>query len=304
MNEQLATIARLRRQRPRSRFLRLSGLGLAALVATSWLVGGFLDDPGWSPRRAANVERFLGDCVPWPLRESGWDTGALLGWLGGLWRSHLQAATLSTLAISVAAILLAGLLGGLVAPWAARTFACPEPYLTGPRDPARRRRVAWSLVVVAARAVLTLLRSIPEYVWAFLLLALYGPGAWPLVLALALHNAGILGKLGGDVVENLPPARLAGLRGLGATRAQLGLAGVFPLVINRFLLFLCYRWETCVREATVLGMLGGVSLGYWVQDARARHHHDELVLVLLLGAMLVILGDLVSYLLRDVVRRA
>jgi phosphonate transport system permease protein len=94
------------------------------------------------------------------------------------------------------------------------------------------------------------------------------------------------------------------MRGLGATRTQLYLAGVFPLSINRFLLYLCYRWETCVREATVLGMLGGVSLGFWVQDARARNHHDEMALVILLGSLLVIAGDVVSVMIREVVRRA
>ena len=43
----------------------------------------------------------------------------------------------------------------------------------------------------------------PEYIWAFLLLFLLGPTAWPAVLALAIHNAGILGKLASEVVEDL-----------------------------------------------------------------------------------------------------
>ena len=64
-----------------------------------------------------------------------------------------------------------------------------------------------------------------------------------------------------------------------------------------------YRWETCVREATVLGMLGIVSLGYWIQDARARTHYDDMLLYVLLGSALVVAGDIVSALARSSVRR-
>ena len=59
-------IRRLYRARPRSRFLRLSAWLAGGLVVASWLLGGFLDDPLWTPRRAANLERFLGEVVPHP----------------------------------------------------------------------------------------------------------------------------------------------------------------------------------------------------------------------------------------------
>ncbi|MCB1151928.1 ABC transporter permease subunit, partial [bacterium] len=124
------------------------------------------------------------------------------------------------------------------------------------------------------------------------------------VLALALHNAGILGKLGADTAENLERPALEALRAAGAGRAQIGLAAVLPLAAGRFLLYLFYRWETCVREATVLGMLALVSLGSWIQDARARNLYDEMLLAMLCGAALVIAGDLVSAGVREWVRRS
>ncbi len=76
------------------------------------------------------------------------------------------------------------------------------------------------------------------------------------------------------------------------------------MILPRFLLFFFYRWETCVREATVLGMLGIVSLGYWIVDTRARNHYDEMFFFVLLGAGIVLVGDLVSAVAREVVRRA
>ena len=304
MSARAEAVARLARNRPRSRFLRVSGWLALVLAGAAWPLGGFLGDAGWTARRAANLQRFLGEVVPHPLQGEAWNWREAAGWALALWRDHLGAATAATLAISIAAILLAGLIAAALAPWAARNFARPDPFLPAPRRPGRARRWAWAAVVAATRALLTLLRSIPEYVWAFLLLALCGPTAWPLVLALALHNAGILGKLAADLVENLEGPTLAAQRGLGASRGQIVLAGIVPISLNRFLLYLFYRWETCVREATVLGMLALVSLGFWIQDARARNHYDEMVLAMACGALLVLAGDLVSALAREVVRRA
>jgi phosphonate transport system permease protein len=298
------TIDQLYRTRPRSRFLRVSAWLAVALTVASWLGGGFLTTPVWTGQRLTNLRRFLGEVVPYPLQERAWSWSEAAAWAAGLWRDHLGAATVATLAISVVAILIAGLLAAALALAAARNLARPDPFLPDPRRPARARRWAWLAVSSATRAALTLLRSIPEYVWAFLLLALLGPTAWPLVLALALHNAGILGKLAADMVENLEGPTLSALRATGASRLQIAVAGVVPLSVNRFLLYLFYRWETCVREATVLGMLALVSLGYWIQDARARNHYDEMLLAMACGALLVVVGDLVSALARELVRRA
>ena len=75
------------------------------------------------------------------------------------------------------------------------------------------------------------------------------------------------------------------------------------MAMPRFLMFFFYRWETCVREATVLGMLGLVSLGFWIQDARARNIYDEMFLFILLGAGLILLGDQLSAIARKFIRK-
>jgi phosphonate transport system permease protein len=276
---------------------------LALLVAASWIAGRF-DPTGWfDDRRRANLVRFLGELRPWPLRE-GSEGGTLGSWLAGLWRDGGADAVTSTLAISVAAIVLAGLAGALLSLPAARNFANPRPFLPGGRPAGRLSVAAWNAVVGLTRALLVFLRALPEYVWAFLLLGLLGPTAWPLVLALAIHNTGILGKLTAEVVENTDTAAPSALRGVGATRAQVVLGAILPASLPRFLLYFFYRWETCVREATVLGMLGMASLGYMIMEARAGNRYDEMLFFVLLGVGLVLLGDLVSALVRRAVRRA
>jgi phosphonate transport system permease protein len=260
------------------------------LVLWSWWFGGFNLAESFSDRRVANLTRFLEEARP-------------AGFSGLVARRGLEASK-QTLALSVASIVLAGGLGLLLSLPAARNFATPNPFGLPDRTTRAGPLVGWRLLVVGTRLVLMFFRAIPEYVWAFLLLAMLGQQAWPAVLALGIHNAGILGRLGGETVENVEPAVPRALRDLGATRLQVAAVGVLPLVLPRLLLYFFYRWETCVREATVLGLLGFTSLGYWIADARARDRYDEMLVYVLLGAALVLLGDVVSAVTRAFVRRA
>ena len=285
---------RLYHERPKNHLVRLSLLAMIALIAGTWIFGNFVETE--NTNRLTNVERFLNELRPYPLQDRNFDLSVALSWSSDLIDEKGWEAMSTTLAISVAAIVLAGIWGTLLALPAARNITAGFSY-----DPPK---LLWILIVGATRLMLIFLRAIPEYVWAFLLLAMLGPTAWPAVLALALHNSGIIGKLSAEVIEDLPREQLRSLTSIGASRLQIIMAAVAPTALPRLLLFFFYRWETCVREATVLGMLGIVSLGFWIQDARARNFYDEMFFLILLGAFIVMIGDVVSTLVRAYVRRA
>ena len=299
-----AEVRRLAQARARDPFILSSVILLAGLVLYAWLVGGFSIADLASARRLENLQRFARELLPFPLQSQPWEWHIALRWLGEIISGNGALAVATTLAISIAAILCAAVGGLALAFPATRTLATPEPYLPNPQHPRRSQYFVWASCVWATRSILIFLRAVPEYVWAFLLIAVVGASVWTAVLALALHNSGILGKLNAEIIENLERESLCGLRGLGARRSQIALAGVFPALLPRFLLFLFYRWESCVREATVLGMLGIVSLGYFIQDARARQQYDVVLAFIMLGVVIVLLGDVVSAAGRAVVRRS
>jgi phosphonate transport system permease protein len=273
----------------------------AIAVVLVWVSGRIEIADLFGARRRANLERFLTrDAMPFPLRDSGFSWDGFGAWAGEILRERGLEAMIATLWISALAIVIAGAVGALFSVLGAHTLMTPDPY--GVANP-RRRAWPWRLAGGSARVACVLLRAIPEYVWAFLLLAMLGPNAWPAVIALAIHNAGILGRLGAETVENLDAAPLRALAAAGASRSQLSTTAVLPLALPRFLLYFFYRFETCVREATVLGMLGAISLGYWIQEARGRQHYDEMLLLVALGAVLVLVGDFVSFAARRWLRR-
>lgn len=295
-------IAALWATRPRSLFLRGSVLLLVLLGGWSWASGEVAWRELLSEHRAENLQRFLAhEVTPWPLREAGWSFAGFFTWAGEVLEDRGFEALAHTFWISVLAIVFAGAAAALAAPLGARTLMTRDPY--GVRDDDRPQGFGWRAACAFVRTAFVVMRAVPEYLLAFLLLAIFGPTPWPVVCALAVHNAGILGRLGSDTIENLDRAPLRALRMSGASRGQLVAVALPSLGLTRFLLYYFYRFETCVREATVLGMLGVVSLGYWIQDARARQHFDELLLFVALGAALVVAADVTSNLARAWIRR-
>jgi phosphonate transport system permease protein len=297
------TVSRLKKERPKDWVLRASRRALFALVIGSWIVGDFGAGTMFSDRRWTNLLHFLHELWPYPLQSKSFDSQIFFQWIGKIMRTKGWEATITTLAISIAAIFISGCAGAILSLLAAKTLATDSPFLPALRSVTWPTRLFWGTVVTICRIFMIFVRSIPEYIWAFLFLAVLGPRAWPLVLALAVHNTGILGRLGAEVVENTESPPLTALRALGASRSQMSFYAFFPISFSRFLLFFLYRWEICVREATVLGMLGISSLGFWIHDARARNHYDEMFFLILLGGMLVVLGDILSATVREWVRR-
>lgn len=303
MTRHTAEIRQLHGERPRSRFLRVSTGVLVALGVGAWFTPAIRTAELFSADRMENLKRFLErDAMPYPLRADGWSLTGLADWVAEIWRAGAGAGAATTLWTSVVAILLAGAAALALSVLGARTLARPDPYLES--GPGGERAAPWRrALVLLTRLTCVLMRAIPEYILAFLLLALLGTSAWPAILALAVHNAGILGRLGADTVENLDPAPLRALRTSGTSRRGMALIVAIPLALPRLLLYFFYRFETCVREATVLGLLGIASLGALLQEARARQRYDEMLLLVAVGGAIVLVADLVSQLARFWIRR-
>jgi phosphonate transport system permease protein len=293
-------INKLYAERPRSRFVRWS-LWLSLVgIGVSWMVGNF----GWgelfNERRMANLSRFFEEATPWPLRSG---EGTLGSWLVELLRNGGLEAIGITVLLSIASISLAAVFATLTLPFSARNFVRARPLLEDGAKVTRGERVAWRALVALGRGAQVVARAIPEYFYAFFLIGMLGFGVWPAILALAIHNGGILGRLWSEVLENTERNVPEFQRILGGKRLQIMLLGIVPITLPRFLVYLFYRWETCVRDATVLGLLGIPTLGALIMEARAKTRYDEMLFMVFLAALIVVIGDILSGIVRRRLRQ-
>lgn len=145
------------------------------------------------------------------------------------------------------------------------------------------------------RLVLNALRSIPELVWAALLLISAGLGPFAGTLALALHTTGVLGRLFAEAIENAPPGPAAALRAHGVGNGRVFLYATLPQVLPQLMSYTLYRWENNIRAAAVLGVVGAGGLGQLLAFHMGLFQMGKTVTVLGAMLLLVALVDALSH---------
>ncbi|GLO42739.1 MULTISPECIES: phosphonate ABC transporter, permease protein PhnE [Pseudomonas] len=186
---------------------------------------------------------------------------------------------LETLAMSGLGTLLAMLLGMLLALPAAGRFGWP--------------------LQACARLLLNALRAIPELVWAALTVLAAGLGPNAGTLALALHTAGVLGRLFAEALENAPPEPAAAIRLQGGSQVAAFCFGTLPNLWPQLLAYSLYRWENNIRMASVLGFVGAGGLGQMLYTTLSLFQEAQASTVIIGMLVLVLLVDALSDVLRQ-----
>ena len=203
----------------------------------------------------------------------------------------LSRATLETLAMATAGVALAFMVAVPLALAATHALSVSR---IGP-GPGRWRG---TLLRQAARGVLTLLRAVPELVWALVLVRAFGLGPAAGVLALAITYGGMLGKVYAEILESgdTRPARALLEAGSGRL-AALGY-GLLPGAAQELASYTVYRWECAVRASVVMGFVGAGGLGQLMDQSMKMLNGGEACSILIVFLLLVFLADALSAVLR------
>jgi phosphonate transport system permease protein len=239
-------------------------------------VGALIVVPGGGNILLDNVVRFVThDIVPYPVRES-FDTDAVanLGW----WTWDLVAhqalpGIVNTVLLTMIALVGAGILTLMFFPLISSKFFGPRGRMVG-------------------HLFLVVVRSTPEYILAYIFLQLWGPSMLPAIVALSLHNGGIIGHLIGRYTEEIV-LRPDSPRGFNLYGYE-----ILPRVYPQFLAFLFYRWEVILLETAILGILGIHTLGFYVDNAFADIRFDRALFLIIIMAVLNMAVDVLSRMIR------
>ncbi len=202
-------------------------------------------------------------------------------------------ATWETLAMSALGTLLAAAAGLALALPASAGARARGQDPSGGRAPLR----------AATRLLLNMLRSIPELVWAGLLLIAAGLGPFAGTLALAMHTTGVLGRLFAEAAQNAPSGPADALRAQGVGGVRVYLYATLPQVLPQLMSYTLYRWENNIRAAAVLGVVGAGGLGQLLVFHMGLFHMGKTATILGAMLLLVALVDALSYLWRRLLMR-
>ncbi len=160
------------------------------------------------------------------------------------------------------------------------------------------RNIAPAWMVQITRRVMDILRSVNELVMGTAFLVAVGLGPFAGVMALALHTAGVLGKLFSEAVEAIDPRPAEGVRATGASGLQEIVWGVLPQVAPLWTSYALYRFEANARSATVLGLIGAGGIGQVLFDNLNSFDYGKVSAIAIIIVIAVSLIDMLSQALR------
>lgn len=250
-------------QKPsKNSWLSLLGWGLVlAFLAWSWEGAEMRPAQLW--KDAGNMAQFAADFFPPDFRD---------------WRLYLKEMVV-TVQIAVWGTVLAVICG---VPLGLMSSANIVPW--------------W--VYQPVRRLMDALRSINEMVFAMLFVVAVGLGPFAGTLALFVGTTGVLAKLFAEAVESIDHGPIEGIRATGASSLQEIIFGVIPQVMPLWISYVLYRFESNVRSATVVGMVGAGGIGVLLWETIRGFQFMQSAAILLIIIAIVSIIDMISQQLR------
>lgn len=164
---------------------------------------------------------------------------------------------------------------------------------------AARNATPHVVVYRLARDTLSLMRALPELVWALVFVSAVGLGPLPGVMALALVTVGFMGKFFAEAIEVVDHKAVEGVHAHGAGWLQVRLFAMLPQALPDFVGTLLYILDHNLRAAAILGLVGAGGIGYDLVMSMRLFQYDRLLLIALAIYLVVTLLDRLSDQLRS-----
>lgn len=150
------------------------------------------------------------------------------------------------------------------------------------------------VVYSISRILLSILRSLPDMIWALIFVAAVGLGTFPGVLALTVYSCGELGKLYAEAIENIEPGPREALESTGSGIFKTIRWSIVPQIMPEIITYSLYRLESNVRHAFILGMVGAGGIGFELMVAMRLFKYQDVSTILIIIIITVACIDTIS----------
>ena len=181
---------------------------------------------------------------------------------------------------------------GLMATLLSTLFAVPLSFLAAHNIVSRVR--GGTLIYYAMRTILNIVRAIDTMIWGVIVVVWVGLGPLAGVIALTIHSIAALGKLFSEEVEHIDPGPIEAITATGANLVQTIRYAVIPQIVPPFLAFTLLRWDINMRSATIVGMVAGGGIGFYIVETLRKSAYPQYAAALWAIAVVIMLVDFIS----------
>ncbi|MDT8717200.1 phosphonate ABC transporter, permease protein PhnE [Clostridium sp. 19966] len=150
-----------------------------------------------------------------------------------------------------------------------------------------------------SRFVLSIIRTIPDLLFASLFVAIFGLGMLPGILAIAFFSFGLVAKLEYESMETIDDGPLEAMTAVGANKLQWIFFAVIPQALPQFISYVLYAFEINVRAASVLGLVGAGGIGLYLDKTLGLFQYTRTSTIILVTLVIVVAIDFISAKVRE-----
>ena len=154
-------------------------------------------------------------------------------------------------------------------------------------------------LLTITKSLLSLLRSIPELVWALFLVIIIGLGPITGIVALFIHTTGVLGKLFLDTLENTNTTENFIFKISGNNRLKIFFSQTFYKIWPHLINLTFYRWENNIRAASILGFIGAGGIGQLLYFHMSLFNYEKVSTITFAIILVIITVDSISEFIRN-----
>ena len=149
-----------------------------------------------------------------------------------------------------------------------------------------------------SRAVMNVVRAVPDLFWAKLLVTAIGIGAFAGSWALSVFSLAVMVKLFSETIDSADPGPLEAARAAGGRHTPVVRTGMLPTVLPAYVAYALYVFELNIRASVVLGLVGAGGIGRVLEAQRQFFKFDRILGILVLIFVVVWIVDQISVALR------
>ncbi|GAB3557194.1 phosphonate ABC transporter, permease protein PhnE [Spelaeicoccus albus] len=153
-------------------------------------------------------------------------------------------------------------------------------------------------LLAAVRFIMNIVRSVPDLLYAAVLVSVVGTGAISGIFALILFDFGIIVKLVSEAIDGLDVGPQEAALSAGGSWFKADRVAMLPQVMPSFTSQVLYTFELNIRASTVIGLVGAGGLGMLIDRVRTFYRYHDLSLIILEILVIVVVIEFASSLLR------
>lgn len=157
------------------------------------------------------------------------------------------------------------------------------------------------LIEVIIRALASALRNIPSLAWTIILVPAFGIGKTVGLMALFIGALGSMIRFFTETIEEIDLGGLEAIRSVGGNYWQVLKNGVLPQCYPGIISWILYNFELGIRASTIIGMVGGGGIGFFIQSSIKLFQYDQAMMAVIVVAVVVLISESISKKIRELI---